>query len=145
MRPIYRSCLFLSVAALSIRVLPPVIARSDHPGTGQPSPELPAVLSLPNVPGDEFWDDIFTLEGVSGPVYAIYDQSGLAKCIGGDFHQVGSLAAENIACWNPYAKSWSTFGSGLSGPVHAMTLGADGKLYVGGQFSQAGGELPGPV
>ena len=59
--------------------------------------------------------EVFTLEGVSGPVYTVVPYYGYV-CIGGDFDQVGSLAVQNIACWQASTGTWSTFGSGVSLP-----------------------------
>lgn len=64
---------------------------------------------------------------------------------GNDIYVAGLFRtpAVNIARWNRLADSWSALGSGIAYPggasvVHALTL-SDGRLYVGGRFTSAGG------
>jgi hypothetical protein len=123
----------LALLLLVIGSLAPAVARPAN-SVGPAA----VLLAHSTIPGDEFWDERFSLEGVSGPVYAVVAYYAQI-CIGGDFHQVGSLAAENVACWDPNSSAWSALGGGISGPVHAIARGPDGKLYVGGKFNQAGG------
>ncbi len=57
---------------------------------------------------------------------------------GGNFAiQAGGLGANNIARWN--GSNWSPLGGGLNGSAHACLLDPDGRLVVGGMFTQAGG------
>ncbi|RME41010.1 MAG: DUF11 domain-containing protein, partial [Deltaproteobacteria bacterium] len=42
-----------------------------------------------------------------------------------------------LAAWD--GSRWHTLGSGVDSTVNALALGANGKLYVGGSFSSAGG------
>jgi len=63
--------------------------------------------------------------------------------VGGDFTMAGGAPARNIAKWDGAA--WSAVGmpvDGVNRPVRCMTVWDDGSgeaLYVGGQFSTAGG------
>lgn len=77
---------------------------------------------------------------------AVFDDgSGPALFVGGEFFSAGGLLTNKIAKWD--GTSWSALGSGLSGssssnPVYALATFDDGNgpaLYVGGQFSMAGG------
>ncbi|MBL8861446.1 MAG: hypothetical protein JNK02_05485 [Planctomycetes bacterium] len=80
----------------------------------------------------------------NGPVRVLTthdDGSGPALYAGGEFTSIGGLPAVNgIARWNGTA--WSSLGSGLNGVAHAAAAFDDGSgaaLYVGGEFSTAGG------
>ncbi|MFN0242421.1 MAG: hypothetical protein ACKVWV_05960 [Planctomycetota bacterium] len=76
------------------------------------------------------------------------DGSGSKLYVAGSFDRAGALVAKHVASWN--GSSWSALSSGLegSGAVSARALavfdddgpgGAAPRLYVGGQFNQAGG------
>ena len=54
--------------------------------------------------------------------------------VGGDFEQVGSVQARNIAAWNE--DRWEVLDGGLNGRVEALVLKED-TLYAGGWFTQA--------
>ncbi len=74
-------------------------------------------------------------------VYALA-VNGSDLYIGGNFNQVGGVAASKVAKWN--GSSWSALSSGLGGtvnsPAHADALVVSGNdLYVGGNFISAGG------
>ena len=56
---------------------------------------------------------------------------------GGAFEDAGGPDGDRIARWN--GSAWQPFGSGLNGTVRALAVGADGSLYVGGEFTDAGG------
>lgn len=72
------------------------------------------------------------------------DGSGAALYACGDFTQAGGMSASCIAKWN--GSSWSALGSGVSAgqftAANALQVFDDGNgpaLYVGGDFSVAGG------
>lgn len=70
------------------------------------------------------------------------DGAGRALFVGGDFTQVDNRNIASIARWS--GDDWSALGSGLSGGgVLALTTASVGgapALYVGGQFTAAGGQ-----
>ena len=79
--------------------------------------------------------------GISFWVYALeVDGSGnlYAGCL---FSTAGGTNANNIAKWN--GATWSALGSGVGSffgrQVLAMACDGSGNLYVGGNFSAAGG------
>jgi hypothetical protein len=84
--------------------------------------------------------------GTNGSVYAlIFAPSGLLYVCGA-FSKCGNAAAADltvngIASWN--GATWAVLGAtGVSGGgavVYCMTIGPDGALYIGGNFSLAGG------
>lgn len=55
--------------------------------------------------------------------------------VAGQFTQIGSTPANNIAAWN--GTSWTSLAQGVNGPVRALAV-HNGILYAGGQFSTAG-------
>ena len=57
--------------------------------------------------------------------------------VGGMFDSAGGASANAIAQWN--GNTWTTFGSGFDGPVHAILERANGELVAAGQFLTAGG------
>jgi hypothetical protein len=86
--------------------------------------------------------------GIPGIVVALAsfdDGSGRALYAGGAFQTIAGIwEGDNIAMWN--GTDWHAVGSpinGTNGPVHALAVFDDGRgpaLYVGGDFSQAGGQ-----
>jgi len=81
--------------------------------------------------GNGFDDTVRALANDSSYVYA-----------GGDFANDGasSTAYARIARWSLTSGTWSTMGSGLNGNVNAIVVDSlSGRVYVGGQFSLAGG------
>jgi hypothetical protein len=89
--------------------------------------------------------------GTNGDVWALAvfdDGSGPALYVGGQFTGAGGVPANDVARWN--GSSWSALGSGIvDGMVFALAVFDDGSgpaLYVGGNFSSAGGvSAPGAV
>jgi hypothetical protein len=90
--------------------------------------------------------------GLNGPVYAmaIFDEDGPggnppSLIVGGHFTSAGGAAVNNIARWNGTA--WSDVGGGVTGGsawilslhVAKPSAGAAPSLYVGGNFTTAGG------
>ncbi len=63
--------------------------------------------------------------------------------VGGSFTQAGGVTANNVARFDPQANSWSALGTGaqngVDGTVRALAVDGQGRLYVGGSFTQAGG------
>ncbi len=57
--------------------------------------------------------------------------------LGGEFSIAGGVAAKNIVRWNSATDTWTTFGTGVTGPVFSIIAnGTD--VYVGGRFLGAG-------
>jgi hypothetical protein len=55
---------------------------------------------------------------------------------GGEFTNIGGIAANHIAKWD--GNAWSALGSGVNGAVNALTAFGT-NLYVAGDFTTAGG------
>jgi hypothetical protein len=79
----------------------------------------------------------FTIQGM----YAHDDGRGPGLYVGGDFSEIGGCVGNGIARWD--ATGWSRLDSGVNGSVRnaLMTFddGTGAQLYVGGDFSVAGG------
>ncbi|GAA4348683.1 hypothetical protein GCM10023185_04820 [Hymenobacter saemangeumensis] len=81
--------------------------------------------------------------GVDGFVHALAVAPNGDLYVGGLFTRAGGLVANSIARWNGTA--WSTLGTGpqngvsSNSYVYALAVAANGDLYVGGSFAQAGG------
>jgi hypothetical protein len=80
--------------------------------------------------------------GVSSSVHALA-VLGSDLYVGGNFTNAGGVTANYVAKWN--GSNWSALGSGMSGPpqgpypgVFALAV-SGGDLYVGGNFTNAGG------
>ncbi|MFA6046788.1 MAG: immunoglobulin domain-containing protein [Phycisphaerales bacterium] len=79
--------------------------------------------------------------GPSGPVRALALTQGGELIAGGEFTQVITEPATNLAHW---IGRWASFGTGVTGPfsfsgVYAIVVMPNGDLVVGGNFSSAGG------
>ncbi len=92
--------------------------------------------------------DQFCYPGIDGTAYAscVYDDgTGEALYVGGEFDIAGcQMGLGNIVKWDGH--TWSPLtgasGTGVDGIVHAMAVYDDGSgpaLYVGGEFTTAGG------
>jgi hypothetical protein len=92
--------------------------------------------------GDARWADGFGLpDGTNGSVETVV-RSGADIYIGGYFTAVGRVAANCVAKWDGTA--WSALGQGLGSSsnlyyVEALAVAANGDVYAGGYFDQAGG------
>lgn len=85
--------------------------------------------------------------GPNGPVQSmvVFDDpagAGNALYVGGSFSTAGASATLNVARWD--GQRWSGLGEGVNGPVRVLlgndgSLGLGSALYVGGDFSTAGG------
>lgn len=60
--------------------------------------------------------------------------------VGGTFASLGKVAAANIAKFNPATKTVSALSTGLNAAVLALAVDSTGLLYVGGAFTNAGGD-----
>lgn len=86
-------------------------------------------------------------EGVDGFVRALAllpTSAGPRLAAGGAFHAAGGIAAFNVALFD--GSAWSSTGLGVNGEVRALAVhdageGAGSGLYVGGDFTHAGGQI----
>ena len=80
---------------------------------------------------------------LDGYVYALAVNDAGQLVVGGDFFTAGGDPDANyIALWD--GVSWSSLGgpgSDLDDKVNVLVIGADGRLYAGGAFEDAGGDL----
>lgn len=80
-------------------------------------------------------------QGVNGNIRAIVEGLNGMIYVFGDFTtaQGGTVLASRAAVYNPESNTWSALGSGLNGIATGASLSADGKIYVTGAFTTAGG------
>ncbi len=87
-----------------------------------------------------------TEAGVNGPVNALVLQPAGGVIVGGQFTQLGSIEAMNLGRYNVDGTPDKTFGAapgqepGANGVVFALTVQADGKVVVGGNFNTVFGQ-----
>jgi N-acetylneuraminic acid mutarotase len=80
----------------------------------------------------------------SGPSVSALAVDGQGRVyVGGRFTRAGEVSANNVARFDPQANSWSALGTGanngVSGSVNALAVDGQGLVYVGGDFTEAGG------
>ncbi|HCE47042.1 MAG TPA: hypothetical protein DET40_26135 [Lentisphaeria bacterium] len=82
----------------------------------------------------------------NGVVYAITNviddpvSSHRVCYVGGNFTQIGGVAANNIAKWDATTSTWSALETGMDSAVKSLVVDpVTGNLYVGGFFTSAGG------
>lgn len=84
--------------------------------------------------------------GLGGAAHAlaVYDDplAGEVLVVGGEFSSAGGAPASRIARWN--GQTWSALGAGVNDTVLSLCVHADGssaatELFVGGEFTLAGG------
>ena len=90
---------------------------------------------------DDRWVSMGALPGPDSEVFAaVVDGSGNLY-IGGGFSVVGDVIANHIAKWD--GSSWSALGAGMGDwyhyPLVAALAVSGSDLYVGGEFTRAGG------
>jgi uncharacterized delta-60 repeat protein len=86
--------------------------------------------------------DTSFITSVSDPVFAITLQSDGKILIGGRFNQVNGVTRNQIARLDANGSLDTTFlatGSGVSGDVTAIVMQPDGKVLIGGSFTQVHG------
>ncbi len=123
----------------------------SRPSRRRPFP-WPALLTAASLAGlgraqcSNAWLPGDPVAGTNGPVHAtaLWDPDGSGPAtallvVGGEFQSVGSVAAENIAAWDPATGLWQALGSGLGGRVHALAVRPNGELVATGAFTTAGG------
>jgi glucose/arabinose dehydrogenase len=77
--------------------------------------------------------------GVNGVMRAVATDASGNVYVGGTFSTAGSVAANNIAVWNP-ATGWATLGAGTSGTVNAIALRGN-EVVIAGSFTLAGSNV----
>jgi len=80
--------------------------------------------------------------GLNGSVYALSYAASGALYVGGNFTDAGGDPdADRIAVWS--SPTWRSVGgadSGLNQWVHAIGISGTGKIFIGGSFTNAGGD-----
>lgn len=102
-----------------------------------------SILAAVIVHNGTSWDAVGGFSGINqgstftpGPTCGAVWDDKLIVGAGGNISVGGSSIGQRVAAWN--RTSWSALGSGINGAVSAMHV-HQGKLYVAGAFTQAGG------
>jgi trimeric autotransporter adhesin len=75
---------------------------------------------------------------ISGGVYSIQYMDNYIY-IGGGIFNSDSAGLKYIRRFDLTTRKWEAVGSGVNGRVRCMTTDGNGNLYVGGEFTEAGG------
>ena len=83
-------------------------------------------------------------QGCNGVVYAMASGPDGRIAVGGSFSICGGIPANNVAIYDPTSDRWSALGGGVTAKptsfAEIYTLAwFKGQLFVGGEFSHAGG------
>lgn len=100
---------------------------------GIPAADYIVSLPLPYAAGG--WAAIDTPDAA---VYCV--EVGLDGHIfaGGDFANIGAVAARRLAEYDPVAATWSPLGEGVNSAANDLIMAPDGLLYLGGSFTLLG-------
>ncbi|MCX6048508.1 MAG: hypothetical protein NT075_25675 [Chloroflexi bacterium] len=79
----------------------------------------------------------------NGNVYTLVANADDGILIAGDFDHAGATAANRIVQWT--GKAWQALGNGVQwssilGRINAIAVGNDQRIYVGGYFTNLGGQ-----
>ena len=90
------------------------------------------------------WDDLGLAANptAGGTIYAILFASDKTVYFGGSFTGWGAVGGRDyIARYDPQTDTWSTVGAGgtFNNSIYALAEAADGTIYIGGNFLNAGG------
>ncbi len=87
-------------------------------------------------------------KGCNGPVTSMAEGNDGSIYLGGYFTVCEETQASRIAVYNPNTRSFSSIGAGsangVDGPVHSILV-HQGGIYIGGNFTKAGGQPAGGV
>ncbi|MEY3162328.1 MAG: hypothetical protein RIT25_2319, partial [Planctomycetota bacterium] len=125
--PASRRSTYRALALLALGALAPGLAAQCAP-QWQPGDGVPGVIGGSTVVrAVTNWDP----DG-AGPITP-------KIVVGGIFSFVGTIAASNIAAFDPATGTWSALGSGTNNEVRALAVLPNGDLVAGGNFTSAGG------
>lgn len=88
------------------------------------------------------WVALGANNGCIGAVFAMASLADGRLVVGGDLSNCGSVAARNVAIWDPATGQFETLGYGAANGVNddVFALAVSGSdIYVGGRFTEAGG------
>jgi hypothetical protein len=129
------------------------VSRSDslYAGGAFTNSGSSAVAHIARLTGNQFngytWQSLGTGLNDNAYTMVLFNSSGTnLLVVGGAFTSAGGTAANHIAAWNPATSTWSTFDTGMNGPVFALAVwDPDGsgpltpRLVAGGFFTSASG------
>ncbi len=86
-------------------------------------------------PDDRYWSDKFAYPGANDAIRADAKDSAGNIYVGGQFTEIGGVAASHIAKWD--GSAWSPLGSGMNSAVDSLVITGN-ALFAGGNFTGAG-------
>ncbi len=96
-------------------------------------------------PNDKYWDPSFTVAGVGGFALATANSGDSILYVGGEFGSAGNVVSNNIAVYHTVSNTWSALDTtsadrGIASPGIVVSILVNGNdVYIGGEFSSAGG------
>jgi hypothetical protein len=93
-------------------------------------------------PLDIYWDRSFIADFDVDSVKAIaVTPDGNTVFVGGDFLHFKQPGHEYLVrgVWDGQSWTWESLGSGVNGPVYALSVNSANSVVIGGSFNQAGG------
>lgn len=102
---------------------PPLAAQCTNPW-----PTVPGSMGVEGSVSDML---VFDPDG-AGPI-------GQRVLVSGSFQIAGTVLAQNLALYDPMARTWSPFGPGPHPTNLQLAVAANGDLYVGGNFVSIAG------
>lgn len=102
---------------------------------------ITVVVARPSVsqPVAPYWDTGFGVPGLNGGGVGDIERVGDRILFAGFFSVAGTTSVNNIAFYDPESNAWTPLGSGVDGSVQAVAPDEEGRIFVGGTFSHAGG------
>jgi hypothetical protein len=87
---------------------------------------------------DGYYTSLGTSDGTISAVCAFNTTGNNQLFVAGNFSRIGSVAASNVAAYDPSARIFSPLASGVPGPVSALLCDTTrNQVYIGGDFSSA--------
>lgn len=117
----------------------PFVTGRDGGEALDPQDTITMTGIVKKAPGGE-WSNLSTGVTGGGVNAIVVGLNGLVY-VGGSFTAAGATSADFVASYNPLTDTWAVLGSAtaLNNTVNALAVGPDGRIYVGGAFTNANG------
>lgn len=128
-------------APITFRQFLPYLIGPDAGVALTPQTTLGATGIMRRDPVTGQWSGVGTLTPVSDGINSITQGLDGRLYVGGDYTDIGGSGADYLAIYTPVTGTWATAQSAtaLNGMVRALAPLPDGRILVGGDFTNAGG------